>query len=188
MVLRIDHVSIAVKDFKKAEKFFSEILGLVIGGAGCDEKSGFFYQVYSAGDLSRFELISPSGSKSFLDNFLKSRDGGVHHITFQVDSINDIRIKLEELDIPYFGYNDHYDNWKELYIHPRDAFGVLIQMAEFSPSDWINDSMKISAEKKWQIKKRDNNTILSFSHPGGGKIDVELSDNEIVDLIKDLER
>ena len=188
MILRIDHISVAVKDFEKAETFFSTLLGLVRGGAGSDDGNGYFYQVYSAGDLSRFEIISPTRDKSFLDNFLKNRDGGVHHITFQVEDINKARLKLDEIGVPYFGFNDHYDKWKELYIHPRDAFGVLIQIAQFSPADWIDDSLNVLDGKKWLIEKNDNCTRITFSHPGGGKVDINLSGDEVEQLIKDLKK
>ena len=31
-----------------------------------------------------------------------------------------------------------FPNWKEMYVHPKHAFGTLIQFAEFNPLDWIN--------------------------------------------------
>ncbi len=188
MILRIDHISIAVKDIIKAEKFFTDLLGLVRGGSGGDDKSGFFYQLYSAGDLSRFELISPTREGSFLDNFLNNRDGSVHHITFQVDDINIARYNLEKSGIPYFNYSDKYDNWKELFIHPKDAFGVLIQLAQFSPADWIDETMNVRGKKIWHIEKKDNYKRVSFAHPGGGKVDIDLSEREIEELIKDLKK
>ncbi len=188
MILRIDHVSLAVKDLEKAEKFFIDLLELVPGGMGGDEGSGYVYNVYSAGDLSRFELISPSSDKSFLDNFLKNREGGVHHITFQVDDIHMAKSILEQKKIPYFGFSDRYSNWKELYIHPKDAFGVLIQFAEFAPSDWLDDSMNVEGGGKWQVKKNGSRTLLSVAHPGGGKVDVELSPSEVDMLVRDLGR
>ena len=188
MILRIDHISVAVKDILKAEKFFTDLLGLVRGGSGSDDDSGFFYQLYSAGDLSRFELISPTRDGSFLYNFLNNRDGGVHHITFQVDDINNAKYNLEKNGIPYFSYSDKYDNWKELFIHPRDAFGVLIQLAQFSPADWIDETMNVRGKKKWHIEKKENHTRLSFAHPGGGKVDIDLSRNDIEELITDLKK
>jgi len=188
MIFRIDHVSIAVKDFKKAEKFFTTILDLKKGGAGSDDGKGFFYQVYSAGDLSRFEIITPTREGSFLDNFLRKKEGGVHHITFQVEDIYKVKKALEVKCIPYFGFNDRYDNWKELYIHPVDAFGVLIQIAEFNPSEWIDGSMKINNGKKWFIGKKEGLTRISFSHPGGGKVDLDLTENELNEFIKDLKK
>jgi len=186
MVLRIDHVSIAVKDFKKADEFFKTLLGLIPGGVGEIEQSKFFFQVYSAGDLSRFEIITPTGNGSFLDGFLKKRDGGVHHITFQVNDIKEARKILDEKKIPYFGYNDNYENWKELFIHPSDAFGVLVQLAEFNPHEWIDSSQTVPEGRNWEVKKKGGRAHLSILHPGGGKVDAEYTADELDALINDL--
>jgi len=186
MILRIDHVSIAVRDYKKADAFFTKLLNIIPGGAGKDESSKYFFQVYSAGDLSRLELIAPTGDKSFLDNFLKEREGGVHHITFQVPDIKAARRYLETENIPYFGYNDKCENWKELFIHPSAAFGVLIQFAEFNPHEWINESETVKGNNQWEIRKEGNKALFSLLHPGGGKAETCLSGDEIDLLIDDL--
>lgn len=186
MILRIDHISLAVKDYEKADQFFTKLLGLVPGGAGNDKSLNFRYQVYSAGDLSRFELIAPSGKKSFLDSFLKGREGGVHHVTFQVSDINEARRYLDEENIPYFGFNDRCENWKEMFIHPSDAFGVLIQFAEFNPHEWINKSETVQGNKQWDVRKNSRGAVFSLLHPGGGMAEVELSPSEVDLLIDDL--
>lgn len=186
MILRIDHISIAVRDFQKAENFFNNLLGLVPGGSGSDKDRGFFYHIYSAGDLSRFELISPDSDQSFLKGFLKKRDGGVHHITFQVDSVYRVRQELEKHNIPYFGFNDRYKDWKELFIHPKEAYGVLIQFAEFAPENWLDESMNVRHGKKWTVEKNDGEIKFSIAHPGGGKVDILFNDKEIDDLISEL--
>jgi len=186
MVLRIDHVSIAVKDYDKANDFFTKLLGLVPGGSGDDRSSKYKFQIYSAGDLSRLELIAPTGDGSFLGNFLRDREGGVHHITFEVSDIDEARIFLEKEKIPYFGFNDKCENWKELFIHPADAFGVLIQFAEFNPHEWINESEKIHHGEEWDISRKGESFILSVSHPGGGKVDTVFSGEELDQFIDKL--
>ncbi|HEX7372080.1 MAG TPA: hypothetical protein VF372_04620, partial [Thermodesulfobacteriota bacterium] len=39
---------------------------------------------------------------------------------------------------PTFGLAEPFPGWKEMYVHPKHAFGTLIQFAEFKPLDWIN--------------------------------------------------
>ena len=63
MISRIDHVSIAVHDFKKAHAFF-EKLGIISGAKATDDQLKFYWNVFSWGDLSRLELIEPSGEGS----------------------------------------------------------------------------------------------------------------------------
>ncbi len=189
MISRIDHVSIAVKDYEKAIDFFQNILGAIPGAAGTDDSMKYFWQLFSLGDLSRFELLKPTGDGSYLDNFLKKKkDGGAHHITMQTPDIYEAKKTLDVHDIPYFGFNDYGIFWKELFIHPKDAFGLLIQIAEFIPDDWIADTVKLPSGKKWNIDKTDDKCFLEMANPGGGKIRFELTTEEVRNLVNDLEK
>ncbi len=189
LISRIDHVSIAVRDYEKAERFFRTILGGIPGAASEDPGMKYVWQILSLGDLSRVELMRPTGKGSFLDNFLSEREGGVHHISIQTPDIEKTRRVLEQNSIPYFGYNSYYDcYWKELFIHPRDAFGVLIQIAEFNAPDWLNQEVNLKGEKRWGIKKTDGGIRIDLAHPGGGRLALDLTRDEVSDLIVDLQR
>jgi methylmalonyl-CoA/ethylmalonyl-CoA epimerase len=76
-----------------------------------DSGMNYRWRVFSLGDLSRLELIHPTASGSFLDGFLRKREGGVHHITLQTDDIQQTRPLLEEKGIPFFGFKEHGDLW-----------------------------------------------------------------------------
>lgn len=187
-ISRIDHVSIAVRDYEKAEKFFRTVLGAIPGASAVDPKAKYLWQIFSLGDLTRLELLKATGQGSFLDGFLSERQGGVHHITLQTPDIAEARKYLEENGIPYFGYHEYQESyWKEIFIHPRDAFGVLIQIAEFNADDWLNDSVRFSEKgKRWQIEKDASGIRLNFSHPGGGHVTMQLTREEADQLIEDL--
>ncbi len=188
-ISRIDHISIAVRDPEKAEDFFVRILGAIPGAEADDESLGFNWKILSLGDLTRVEIISPKGEKSFLDGFLKNRDGGVHHITLETPDIRGMKEVLERENIPYFGYAEYPGGWwKELFIHPKDAFGVLIQIAQFDPDSMLGPEARVDPGKRWEIKKSSTGASLTMRHPGGGKTEYTLTDVEISMLIKDLER
>jgi len=188
MIARIDHVSIAVKDQAKAEHFFRDILGAVAGANAADPVTKFFWQLFSLGDLSRLEIISPTASGSFLDGFLKDREAGVHHITLQTPDIHIAMTHLEAHGIPFFGYNEYPGGvWKEIFIHPRHAFGVLIQIAEFEADDWLSQQVKFPAGTKWQVEKTQTGATLTFAHPGGGKVSLELDRAQLTQLMATLE-
>ncbi len=189
MISRIDHISIAVKDYEKALSFFRDILGAVSGTSAEDHGRKYRWEIFSFGDLSRLELLCPTGKGSFLDNFFKKRKrGGLHHITLQTPDINKAKKTLKDNNIPYFGYNEYGDFWKEIFIHPEDAFGVLIQIAEFTPDDWLDKSVIFPKGQKWLVEKKEKGCNLSFAHPGGGKVDLKLTKTDIKKLISDLER
>jgi methylmalonyl-CoA/ethylmalonyl-CoA epimerase len=188
MISRIDHVSIAVRDQEKAELFFRDILGAVAGVKATDPVTKFFWQIFSLGDLSRLEIISPTAPGSFLDGFLTEREAGVHHITLQTPDIRKAMAHLEAQGIPFFGYNEYPSGiWKEIFIHPRHAFGVLIQIAEFRADDWLADQVKFPAGTKWQVEKTKTGAALIFAHPGGGKVFLELERGELAQLTAALE-
>jgi len=179
-------VSIAVHDYEKAVYFFQHILGAIPGVGMEDSRLKFYWQIFSMGDLSRLELIRPTGAGSFLDNFMKNKKtGGVHHITLQTPDIQKAKEKLENANIPYFGFND-FGEWKELFIHPKDAFGILIQVAQLNPDDYIDPSAKFLRPQRWSVQKTENGCRLDISHPGGGKVALTLTDEEKKALIKDL--
>ncbi len=188
MIQRIDHVSIAVRDYEKARRFFQEILGATPGAGADDGSLKFFWKIFSLGDLSRIELITPTESGSFLDGFLKNREGGVHHITLQVANIQHARQTLDRAGIPYFGYHEYPGGvWKELFIHPKDAFGVLIQLAEFTADDWLAPEVRFQDSSKYTVTRNGDSITLSFPHPGGGVFTATLSNEEARNLSTQLQ-
>ena len=188
MISRIDHVSIAVKDYEGANRFFSKLLGAVPGARAEDPDMKYVWQLFSLGDLSRLELMKPTGQGSFLDNFLKDKEGGVHHITLETPNIEAMKQWLEKENIPFFGYANLGGAWKELFIHPRNAYGVLIQIAEFNPDDWLDDSMKMKGNRRFSVSRRKEGLTLTMAHPGGGRVAIPLSASEARELSAELSK
>ncbi|HEY3275552.1 MAG TPA: VOC family protein [Syntrophorhabdaceae bacterium] len=187
-ISRIDHVSIAVRDHRKAVDFFCSILGAVPGSSSMDEESKFLGAVLSLGDLSRIEIISPTEEGSFLDPFLASRQG-VHHICLQTPDIKKTAALLRSQNIPFFGYDeDSPGEWKDLFIHPRDAFGILIQIAQFDPASFIAEELKLRKDERWRIRREGDAITLTLAHPGGGALSIDLAAPEAAALAKDLEK
>jgi methylmalonyl-CoA/ethylmalonyl-CoA epimerase len=138
MIRRIDHVSIAVRNQAKAKAFFIDVLG----GKNLYEApvpgQKFRWTTIELGTSCFIELIDPLEKDSFVQRFLDNRGEGPHHITLQVKDIQEVHRRLEEKGMPTFGLAEPFPGWKEMYVHPKHAFGTLIQFAEFHPLDWIN--------------------------------------------------
>jgi methylmalonyl-CoA/ethylmalonyl-CoA epimerase len=186
MITRIDHVSLAVKDYEGALEFYTEILGAISQYSGTDNNLKYYWETFALGDLSRLELIKSTGEGSFLENFFKSRGDGIHHLVLQTPDIERAKNILENNNIPYFGYNNFGDSWKELFIHPKDAYGVLLQIAEFKAKDWLDPSYGMPKNEKWSITKNGEDYLLTLAHPGGGNVKINLDRKELIDLDQDL--
>jgi methylmalonyl-CoA/ethylmalonyl-CoA epimerase len=186
MIARIDHVSLAVRDFEKARDFLCRVLGAVPSSWSVDDEGGYLWYIFALGDLSRIELLTPTEKGSFLERFLEAREG-VHHITMHTTDIVRAREVLEEHGVPYFGYSaEPGSTWKELFIHPRDAFGVLIQIAEFPPDAFMAESSKLGEGRRWNVERAGGTVQLTLSHPGGGTVKVDLTAEEAERLAADL--
>ena len=187
MISYIDHVSIAVREYDKAWDFFVNILGAIPGAYEEDDRMKYLWRVFSLGDLSRMELLKTTGEGSFLDSFLADKQGGVHHITLGTWDIAQVIERLEENGIPYFGYRDVRETYKELFIHPKDAFGVLIQICQMEPDEYLAEDAKLKPPQRWSAEKTETGCKLTMAHPSGGKTDYHLDRDEARKLIQELE-
>jgi len=83
------------------------------------------------GSNTQWELLEPSSDDSFLVRFLRDRGPGLHHVTFEVESVEKATAALTQHGFEPFG-GRNYETYKEVYIHPRDTGGVLFQLYEGS--------------------------------------------------------
>ncbi len=180
-------MAIAVREYDKAFAFFTSLFGAVPGATVEDPQLKYRWQLMSMGDLSRIELLKMTGAGSFLEGFLANREGGVHHITLQTANLKKAADILKNRGIPYFGYREYGNNWKELFIHPRDAFGVLIQIAEFNADDWLSPEVKFHEGDKFKVAASNGGCSITFAHPGGGTVDIGLDLDEMTKLRNELD-
>jgi methylmalonyl-CoA/ethylmalonyl-CoA epimerase len=187
MISRIDHVSLAVRNYEAAKAFFEKAFGAVSGAAMEDSYLQYFWHMFTLGDMSRLELITPTGEKSFLKNFLKERAGGVHHITLETDDIQKVKDRLDENRVPHFGFNEN-EIWSELFVHPKDAFGVLIQIEEPGPDYHAVEPVKKAEGKRVKVAPAKDGCELKIHHPGGVELTLNLDKDEMRELVRDLEQ
>ena len=138
MIRRIDHVAIAVRDLERAKHFFIECLGGRELFCAPFADQGYRWTTLELGTSCFIELIDPLNADGFVHRFIEKRGEGPHHITIQVDDLEAMHKMLKGKGIKTFGYSEALPGWKEFYIHPKEAFGTLIQFAEFNPLNWIN--------------------------------------------------
>lgn len=84
---------------------------------------------------ARIEVIAPNDSPtSFMKRFVEMRGSGIHHATFKVPDIYAARDCALAMGYEVTGFSDEDEAWKELFLHPKSAHGIVIQMAQSNPS------------------------------------------------------
>ena len=123
-----DHASVAVERIEDALPLFRDLLGGTFVG-GADEGVFRWVQlVYPGG--SKVELIDPKPGDNFVRRFLDSHGPGLHHLTFKVNDLDAAIEAARAAGFDVVGLNDSVAGWKEAFIHPKSANGVLVQLAE----------------------------------------------------------
>ena len=111
-----------------------ELFGGVLGGTwvyGMDSPGYWWGQLeFAAGP--KIELMTPAGGPdaAFLERFLAARGAGPHHFNFLVSDIEDTLARVRALGIEPVGVNLDNPNWQEAFLHPRNAHGIVIQVAQ----------------------------------------------------------
>jgi methylmalonyl-CoA/ethylmalonyl-CoA epimerase len=126
---RFDHVAVGVREVEQAALVFRDILGGEPVGGMEVPGEGFRFTQYRYPNRMKIELMEPLGRGGFLTRFLERRGEGVHHLSFRVTDLearlDGLRSRgIEPVHVVLEG------PWKEAFIHPRLAHGVLIQLLE----------------------------------------------------------
>ena len=128
-IKRIDHVAIAAESIDERVRFLSELFGMKPGPRYDNPQDGYNgVELTIPGSDTKWEVIEPAGENSFVTRFLGQRGPGLHHVTFEVTDIEAAAKVLRERGIEPFGMRVEGAWNKELFIHPRDTGGVLIQL------------------------------------------------------------
>ncbi|MCS7002980.1 MAG: VOC family protein [Dehalococcoidia bacterium] len=125
---RVDHVSMAVPDLDQTLEFFHRLFDVQPDRVKRFKTDDFDGAIFRVGE-SKWELLAPSGPESFLARFLATRGAGFHHVTVHVESLEETTRLLTERGIPWFEQTTP-EGIREVFIHPKNAYGVLIQLLD----------------------------------------------------------
>lgn len=130
----LDHVAIAVRSIASALPLYRDALGATFLFGGDQQAQGFRFAQFRFPSGGKVELITPLGD-GFVQRFLDRNGEGVHHITLKTPDIAASLADLTARNVPVFGVALDNSQWKEAFIHPRDAHGALIQIAQAALTD-----------------------------------------------------
>lgn len=130
-IIGIEHIGIAINNLDKDSKFWNEVLGLKHLSTENVEKQAVITDIYETG-RGKIELLLSKYPNSPVAKYIKKRGAGIHHICLQVENIDDAISYLNNKGIQLIGEKASIgaEGYKIIFIHPKDAGGVLLELAE----------------------------------------------------------
>ena len=130
--VRVNHVSIAVRDIAAALAFFRRFFRITPGVAPRVGYDGAFRFANFFLDGYKIELIeqNPDVPEGFVAAFLQKRGEGFHHVSIDVDRLAPVVAAFERDGVRITGRGRTREGHETAFVSPRSAFGVLIQFWE----------------------------------------------------------
>jgi methylmalonyl-CoA/ethylmalonyl-CoA epimerase len=130
----LDHLAIGARDLTGGWELFGGLLGGTWAYGG--NSPGFWWGQLEFAAGPKIELLTPTGGPdaAFLERFLAARSAGPHHFNFLVTDIEQALAQIKAFGIEPVGVNLANPEWKEAFLHPRDAHGIVIQVAQQASS------------------------------------------------------
>ena len=126
----LDHVAHAVPRWQDVWDRYAVDLGATWSSGGL--ATGFAPGQVEFANRARLELLMPNdtGSNDFLARFLARNGPGAHHLTFKVPDLARAIEQSRRAGYEPIGIDLSDPEWMEAFIHPKQAAGVVVQLAQ----------------------------------------------------------
>jgi methylmalonyl-CoA epimerase len=132
LLKKINHIGVIVRDIDEALKVFSEIFGFkkaeTLPEAAPQEE---FRSVFLVAGEVTIELIEPLNPNGSLANFLQKRGEGLHHISIEVDDIDQELELLRAKGVRLINEEAQaIGDSKVAFVHPVATKGILVELTQ----------------------------------------------------------
>ena len=131
MILRVEHIGIAVKEMQSANTLFESLLGISNYKIESVESENVSTAFFKTGE-TKIELLEATSESSAIAKFIEKKGQGIHHIAFETDDILNEMERLKGLgfellsELPKKGA----DNKLICFLHPKSTNGVLVELCQ----------------------------------------------------------
>lgn len=131
MILRVEHIGIAVSSLANADALFSKLLGIAPYKLETVAGEGVNTSFYQNGE-TKIELLEATRPESAIAKFIEKKGEGIHHIAFEVDDLEAEMKRLEGEGIRLLNIEPKTgaDNKRICFLHPKDTNGVLVELCQ----------------------------------------------------------
>ncbi|MFV8817228.1 methylmalonyl-CoA epimerase [Haliea sp. E17] len=129
MITALDHIAIAVPDLEKAIKRFMEDFGLDYKGSE-DVEAARTSTAFFPVPPTQIELVHPLNGEGPIAKYLEKKPGGLHHICFRSDNIDEDveRLKAKGYQFLSDAPSPGAHGCQVIFIHPKCCDGVLVEI------------------------------------------------------------
>lgn len=130
MTAVLDHLAIGTSALADGWDLFGGVLGGTWAYGG--NSPGYWWGQLQFAAGPKIELLTPTGGPdaAFLERFLAARGAGPHHFNFLVTDIEATLARIGASGLEPVGVNLANPYWREAFLHPRSAHGIVIQVAQ----------------------------------------------------------
>ena len=127
----VDHVAIAVRDLDSAIDWYKQTFGATVAHREVVERDGVEEALLGVAD-SYVQLLTPTREDSPVAKFLDNKGEGLHHVGYRVDNCAEalrqaVAAGARAIDAePRPGSR----GTTVAFLHPKTAFGTLIELVE----------------------------------------------------------
>lgn len=131
MIEQINHIAIAVRSLAEHIPFYRDVLKLEYTGTEVVEDQKVRLAVFRLGEVN-IELLEPTSADSPISTFIEKRGEGIHHISYQVDDIEEQIAELKGKQIrmidetPRSGAHGS----RIAFLHPQSSANVLTELTQ----------------------------------------------------------
>lgn len=121
----VDHIVVRVKDIDEGIKTYRDKLGMKMERTAESEALGIKQAFFPFDNGGFLEVVAPLGPDSPVGKSIESRGEGVHTVSLAVDDLDATVKAMQEAGVTLIGVGT-----PQVYVHPKSAHGLLIQLTE----------------------------------------------------------
>lgn len=131
ILTEIDHVAIAVHDLEAAIAFYKEAFGAEVEHREIVDRDGVDEAMLKVAD-SYVQLITGTREDSPISKYLSKRGEGLHHIGYRVDDCAEALASMVAAGATPIDQEPRSGsrNTTIAFVHPKGAFGTLIELVQ----------------------------------------------------------
>lgn len=131
MILKIEHIGIAVKNIEQSNDLFRRLFGKENYKEEKVESEQVTTSFFIAGE-TKVELLEATKTDSVIAKFIEKKGEGIHHIAFEVDDIQAEIARLKKEGFIFISEKPKRgaDNKLICFLHPKTTNGTLVELCQ----------------------------------------------------------